>query len=83
MIFIRSMVGWWTGTGWSRTIETAQEQPTEYEAKIKAHRMRKDGHRVRIHNLASREVPLNDKGVLLGDDSVKTKARLPSRSGGE
>ena len=73
MIFIRSLEGWWTGQGWSRTVGTAQEQLTMFEAKQTAHRMKLDGHRVRIYELKERKVPDSDKGVLLGDDSVSIR----------
>lgn len=73
LIFIRSLVGWWTGTGWSRTIGTAQKQLTMFEARCKTGRMKEDGERVRIYELPRREVPLNDKQVLLGDDAVQVR----------
>ena len=77
-IFIRSLVGWWTGTGWSRTIDEAQAQATMLEARTKAWKMRLAGERVRVFELARKEVPLDDKQVLLGDDSVRTRdSRLP------
>ena len=75
-LFIRSLVGWWTGTGWSRLVANAQNQLTEYEAKTKQADMRRlDGHRCRIYALHRREVPLNDKQILLGDDSVRIGKR--------
>lgn len=75
-LFIRSFVGFWTGTGWNRDPRFAQHQPTVFEAKNKMKAMREEdppgpGARSRMFGLERRELPLNDKQLLLGDDSVR------------
>ncbi len=44
-----------------------------FEAMCKTERMRGDGERVRIYELPRREVPLDDKQLLLGDDAVQVR----------